>query len=57
MKIMLQVLANPESRDLPENNDPPIVENSKLISFLQKITHMIDILNKCHTDPIPIHNS
>ena len=33
---MLQVLANPESSDLPENNDPAKVENSKLIPFLQK---------------------
>ena len=60
---ILQVLANPESSDPPENNDPPKVETSKLISLFAKITDMIDTLN---TDPrfsnndyfdILIHNS
>ena len=57
------MLANPESSDPPENNDPPKVETSKLISLFAKITDMIDTLN---TDPrfsnndyfdILIHNS
>ena len=40
--------ANPESSDLPENNDPPKVETSKLISsFAEKIMDMIDILKNC----------
>ena len=33
---MSQVLANPESSDPPENNDPPKVETSKLISLFAK---------------------
>ena len=53
---MSQVLANPESSDPLENNDPPKVETSKLTSFSQEITNMIDILNKCHTDPRFINN-
>ena len=49
---MSQPLANPERRDLPENNDPPIVETSKLISlFAKNIGYDRYILNKCHTDP------
>ena len=48
---MSQVIANPERRDLPENNDPPIVETSKLISpFAKNIGYDRYILNKCHTD-------
>ena len=57
------MLANPESSDPLENNDPPKVETSKLISLFAKIMDMIDTLN---TDPrfsnndyfdILIHNS
>ena len=33
---MSQVLANPESSDPPENNDPSKVETSKLISLSAK---------------------
>ena len=33
---MSQVLANPESGDSPENNDPSKVETSKLISLFAK---------------------
>ena len=33
---IFQVLANPESSDSPENNDPPKVETSKLISLFVK---------------------
>ena len=33
---MSQVLANPESSDPPENNDPSKVETSKLISLFAK---------------------
>ena len=33
---MSQVLANPESRDLHKNNNPPKVETSKLISLFEK---------------------
>ena len=48
---MLQLLANPERRDLPENNDPPIVETPKLISlFAKNIGYDRYILNNCHTD-------
>ena len=48
---MSQLLANPERRDLPENNDPPIVETSKLISlFAKNIGYDRYILNNCHTD-------
>ena len=53
---MSQVLANPESCHPPQNNDPLKVETSKLISFLQKITDMIKILKKCHTDPRYVNN-
>ena len=55
---MSQVLANPESRDPPENNDPLKVETSKLISLLEKNTETdkINILNKCHGDPRFINN-
>ena len=55
---MSQVLANPERRDPPENNDPLKVETSKLISLLEKNngTDIIDILNKCHGDPRFINN-
>ena len=49
---MSQVIANPERRDLPKNNNPPIVETSKLISLCAKnIGYDRYILNKCHTDP------
>ena len=54
---MSQVIANPERRDLPENNDPPIVETSKLISlFAKNIGYDRYILNKYHTDPRFINN-
>ena len=39
------MLANPESSDPLENNDPPKVETSKLISLFAKIMDMIDTLN------------
>ena len=42
---MSQVLANPDGYYPPDNNHPPKVETSK-ITFLQKITDMIDIVNK-----------
>ena len=49
---MSQVIANPERRDLPKNNNPPVVETSKLISlFAKNIGYDRYILNKCHTDP------
>ena len=51
------MLANPESSDSPENNDPPKVDTSKLISlFAKKITDKIDIPNKCKNDPRFINN-
>ena len=54
---MSQVLANPESSDFPENDDPPKVETSKLISlFAKKITDKIDIPNKCKNDQRFINN-
>ena len=48
---MSQVLANPESSSPPKNNYPLKVDTSKLISLSAKIRDIIDILNKCHTDP------
>ena len=55
---MSQVLANLESRDPPENNDPPKEETLKQISLFGKKywNDMLDILNKCHTDPMFIDN-
>ena len=53
---MSQVLANRESSDPPENNDPPKVETSKLISLFAKKLDMIDTLNKCNTDARFINN-
>ena len=53
---MSQVLANPESSSPPKNNYPLKVDTSKLISLSAKITDIIDILNKCHTDPRFINN-
>ena len=47
---MSQVLANPESRDLHEMT----LQSRDLktnFPFLTKIMDMIDIQNKCHTDP------
>ena len=34
----------------PKNSDPPKIVPSKLISFFAKITEIIDILTKCHSD-------
>ena len=50
---MSQVLANPESSDPPENNDPPKVETSKLISLFAKNNgyDRYPEQMKCHTDP------
>ena len=50
---MSQVLANPESRDAPENNDPPKAETSKLISLFVKNNGRDRYPEqiKCHTDP------
>ena len=53
---MLQMLANPESGYSPENNDPPKVETSKLISLFAKNNNGLMILQKCHTDPRFINN-
>ena len=53
---MLQMLANPESGYSPENNDPPKVETSKLISLFVKNNNGLMILQKCHTDPRFINN-
>ena len=52
---MSQVFANPKSFDAPENNDPPKVETSKLISLFAKNSGLIT-LRKCHTDPRFINN-
>ena len=38
------------------SSDPPKIETSKRISLLQKITDMIDILNKWYTDQKFINN-
>ena len=55
---MSQVLANPESSDPPENNDPPKVETSKLISLFAKNNGYDRYPEqiKCHTDPRFINN-
>ena len=55
---MSQVLANPEISDPPENNDPPKVETSKLISFFAKNNGYDRYPEqiKCHTDPRFINN-
>ena len=49
---MSQVLANPESSDPPDNNHPPKVETSKIISLFAENNrydrHCEQI--KCHTD-------
>ena len=49
---MSQVLANPESSDPPDNNHPPKVETSKIISLFAENNrydrHREQI--KCHTD-------
>ena len=52
---MSQAFANPKSFDPPENNDPPKVETSKLISLFAKNSGLIT-LHKCHTDPSFINN-
>ena len=50
------MLANPESGYPPENNDPPKVETSKLISLFAKNNNGLIILQKCHTDPRFVNN-
>ena len=49
---MSQVLANPESSDPPENNHPPKVETSKLISLFAENNRYDRYREqiKCHTD-------
>ena len=55
---MSQVLANPESSDPPENNDPPKVETSKLIALFEKNNghDRYPEQIKCHNDPRFINN-
>ena len=55
---MSQMLANPESSDPPENNDPPKVETSKLIFLFAKNNGYDRYPEqiKCHADPRFINN-